>query len=220
MSSIHSIAVRTVVTAFLFIPFAFAQSVSTTQPLSTVAHEKKDAKSKSVKAAKVFTNDDLTSRSAEPSARSTSSPRAFVQESEGEKREPANHSLATTNVVDRQKGASPDVIVIPAGTELKIDVSQHKTVAPVRVGFATPIPALSQVTVQLTRSYVSLLFPSLSYPSYTPNPNVDYTEYATITAVNVEGKTYQMQTDSVPLWRGGTNSDVTFVLTEALEMLR
>jgi hypothetical protein len=220
MSRIRSIAAWTVAIVFVLIPFVFAQSPSPNQSAGTVAQAGKDAKNQPVKAAKVFANDVLTSRSADASARSASSSPAVAQGNQDEKKESADHSATTTNVLDRPKDPSPDGIVIPAGTELKVNIGQHKTVVPVRVGFATPIPALSQVTVQVTRSYVVLPYPNAGGPTYTPNPNVDYTEFATITAVSVDGKAYQMRTDSVPLWRGGTNSEVTFVLSEPLKILR
>lgn len=130
---------------------------------------------------------------------------------------PTSHTTVGS-VFDRPKDSRPDVIVVPAGTELKVDVDQHKTVVPVRVGFATPIPALSQVTVEATRSYVGM--PDFSSTSYPALAYVDYVEYATVTAITVAGNTYEVQTNSVTLQKGGTNSEVTFILAAPLKILR
>jgi len=99
-----------------------------------------------------------------------------------------------------------------------VDVDDHKTVVPVRVGFVTPIPALSKVTVQVTRAYVAVS--RIDMPYYSGLANVDYSEYATITAVTVGGKTYQVETNSVPIFLGGTNSEMTFTLSVPLAILR
>jgi hypothetical protein len=57
-------------------------------------------------------------------------------------------------------------------------------------------------------------------PYYSGLANVDYSEYATITAVTVGGKTYQVETNSVPIFLGGTNSEMTFTLSVPLAILR
>jgi hypothetical protein len=80
-------------------------------------------------------------------------------------------------------------------------------VIPVRVGFATPIPALSQVTVDETRSYVGI--PESSGTPYPAPADVDYVEYATVTAITVAGNTYKVQTNSLPLQKGATDREVT-----------
>ena len=106
------------------------------------------------------------------------------------------------------------MIVVPAGTEIRVDVRERKVVVPVRVGFSTPIPALSKVAVQVSRSYVPAGYGSNGAPS------VDFVDYATVAAVTVEGRTYEVKADTVPLLRGETNSEVTFVLSAPVSVLR
>jgi hypothetical protein len=87
----------------------------------------------------------------------------------------------------------------------------------VRVGFATPIPALSQVSVQVSRTAVSVpyLIDGTVAMSY-----VDFLEYATVTAVTVGGKTYDVQSNTLPLSQGGTNSELRFILAGPVSIER
>jgi len=223
------------------VSFACVQLFSQTQSLGDVAREQKDAQkqhTKNGKTPKTVINDDLNPGSASLTSGTTGTPSTSV---EGQNPQPNESKSAATkcqpvegtnieegnkdnsggrspvgSVLDRPKDSRPDIIIVPAGTEIKVDIGERKTVVPVRVGFATPIPALSQVTVHVTHSVVAIPYPD-SGASY---PNVDYTEYATVTAITVDGKTYQVQTDSVPLSRGGTHSEVTFKLDEPLKVLR
>ena len=64
------------------------------------------------------------------------------------------------------------------------------------------------------RAYVPASYGSNSVP------NVEYIDYATAKALIVEGKTYDIQVDTVPLLRGATNSEVTFVPNAPVSVLR
>lgn len=77
-----------------------------------------------------------------------------------------------------------------------MDVAERKVIVPVRAGFATAIPALSNVTVQWTREYINGDYSGGNF-QYT-----DYVDYARITGVTIEGTTYDVQTNSVPLLKG------------------
>lgn len=113
--------------------------------------------------------------------------------------------------------SSDDVIIVPAGTELRVDVDQHKMVLPVRVGFDTAIPALSEVTVQTNRTYIDV---PTSYQSASVTSYADYVDNATVVAVTVSGKTYDLQTNQVALAKGGTNNEVSFILSKPVTISR
>jgi len=232
MSRVVSASGRNALAVLLLVSFAGTQLFSQTQSLGDVARQQQETRKqreKNGETAKVWTNDDLTPGSAAPTSEAAGAPTASA-EGQGAPSKVRNNTTANsqpasaenkggvsarapaTSVFDRPKHSKPDVIVVPAGTELKVDLDEHKTIVPVRVGFATPIPALSQVTVQVTPSY----FGGAPYDG----AYVDYVEYATVTAVTVAGETYQVQTNSLPLMRGGTNSEVTFTLGQPLKVLR
>lgn len=116
-----------------------------------------------------------------------------------------------------EKVSATDAIVVPAGTEIKVDVDQHKTIVPVRVGFTTAIPALSQVTVNVNRLYVNV---PISYQGPEVSSYTDYEDNATLTAITVAGKNYEVQARPIRLSKGGTNNEVTFVLDAPLSILR
>lgn len=238
MSRVVSALGRHASAVLLLVSVAGIQLFSQTQSLGDVARQQQEARKqreKNGETAKVWTNDDLTPGSAAPTSAAADAPTASG-EGQGAQPKVRNNTTANsqpvtaenkdsvsarapaTSVFDRPKHSKPDVIVVPAGTELKVDLDEHKTIVPVRVGFATPIPALSQVTVQVTPSYFGV--PNFSGVAPYSGADVDYVEYATVTAVTVAGKTYQVQADSLPLSRGGTNSEVTFTLGQPLKVLR
>jgi len=213
-------ATSMVTSAVLFVgSAAYAQQNSHTSALGTVARSQRELRKQRQKATPplvVHTNDeiastatDVTEKVASPSsADSTGKPQPLAGEGK------SLSSERPRSVLDRPHDSAPDTIVVPAGTELRVDVNQHKVVVPVRVGFATPIPALSQVAVQVSRTPLNTGY------SPTGTPYVDYAEYATVTAVTVAGKTYELQTDSVPLLKGATNSELTFTLAGPVPVLR
>jgi hypothetical protein len=213
------VATRVAASAVLWIAsLAYGQQDSQNRPLGDVAREQRELRKQreenyppvvvhtDAEAAVASNATQASESAAEPASKSNLS-------SDPQQANPSE-SPRSRSVFDRPKEAVPDTIVVPAGAELRVDIHQHKVVVPVRVGFATPIPALSEVTVQVTRVYVSSAY------SLNGMPFVDYVEYATITAVTVNGTTYQVQTDSVPLLRGGANSELTFVLGGPVAVLR
>ena len=134
----------------------------------------------------------------------------------------------THSVMDHPLAEKPDMIVVPAGTEIRVDMVDGKVTVPVRIGFSTPIPALSKTSVKVDRIYA----PS----AYDANGNLlnngRYAEYGVLTAVTVSGVTYKVETDSVPLATPGSSAvsadntmgnsphDVKFVLSAPLEIPR
>jgi hypothetical protein len=208
------------------------QAASQSQPLGDVARQQKEIskqEGKHDKPVKTLTNDYYSSESTIVSAGVPVAPGQVDSDDRNtggvdsmeQQQEKARRRAPDSSILDRSKDSRPDVIVIPVGTELKVDIEQHKIIVPVRVGFATPIPALSQVTVEVRRSFESAPYVSSgsSYSNYDA-PFLDYVEYATVTAVTVAGKTYPVQTDSLPLSSIGTNSEVKFVLGEPIKILR
>ncbi len=63
---------------------------------------------------------------------------------------PLEKTAGRSAVLDAPKDNEPDVFTIPAGTQIEVSVQDKKVTWPVRIGFATPIPALSKVTIQAT----------------------------------------------------------------------
>ena len=72
--------------------------------------------------------------------------------------------------------------------------------------------------MEATCSYVGI--PDFSSTSYPALAYVDYVEYATVMAITVAGNTYEVQTNSLALQKGGTSSEVTFTLAGPLKILR
>jgi hypothetical protein len=229
MSTIRNLLMAAA-TTLLFVVSVCAQD-SQNKPLGDVAREQREIRKqqqKNSESSRTFTNDELVTGLTASDADSASTPSASPsdardsqpkEEKDTAKSQPAIGGekavhLPVRSALDRPKDTTPDVIIVPAGTELKVDIYKHKTVVPVRVGFATPIPALSQVTVQVSRTYINTAY------SYNGMPYVDNVEYATVTAVTVAGTTYEVQTDTVPLMKGGTNSEVTFILGGPVNVLR
>jgi len=125
-------------------------------------------------------------------------------------------------VTDRANEKVPDFLIVPAGTEIKVDISeenpdrepehvlQGKVVAPVRVGFATAIPALSKTTVQLSLRY---------YDAGYLQPG--YANVARLTAVTVDGTTYDVESSEIPVGPlPALTSEVSFTLLRALAIKR
>jgi hypothetical protein len=202
------------------------QSYSQSEPLGDVAREQKKIRKerdRDSEVAKTLTNDDLDSGPGSTVAPGHTPPTSMqlqdlnIQPVKPEIQEKTSDRSRVSSVLDRPKDSRRDVIIVPVGTELKVDIDQHKTIVPVRVGFATPIPALSQVTVEITRSFVGLPYLYAGSP-YTDVPF--YIEYATLTAVTVAGKTYPVLTDSLPLSSAGTNSEVRFTLGGPVKIQR
>ena len=126
---------------------------------------------------------------------------------EGREGHPASSLDASTN-------SDTYAMIVKAGTEIKVDVDEQKVNVPVRARFDTAIPALSKVTVKSSRQYTNADYPGGNF-QYT-----DYVDYARITGVTVEGTTYEVQTNSVPLLKGNASHEVTFTLTSPVAISR
>ncbi len=132
------------------------------------------------------------------------------------------------SVLDRPLGEKSDPIIVPAGTEIRVDIVEGKVVVPVRLGFATVIPALSKAAVKIDRVYPAT-YAEHGVPSSVP---VRYAEYGELTSITIDGRTYSVKSDSVALGTPGSSAvtpdnsighsvhDVKFVLSAPLAIER
>ena len=199
--------------------FALGQAASQDQSLGAVAREQKAKKDQlKKKSGKLLTVADTavsdTGRTDEPSEKG-STPAATGTSG-------AKPSAVFDNPVD----SKVEPLVVPAGTEIRVDLVEGKVIVPVRVGFATPIPALSKIVVQVNRTY---------YPTGLLNDRVGYVgyaDYATLTAITVGGVTYPVESDAIPVASPGSSAvtlnntlgssphDATFVLSGPIAIER
>jgi len=194
---------------------AYSQQNSQSKPLADVAREQQAVRAQK-KPAPVYTID--SQNTADGSQKST------VRSEKTTEDVGAKQPAAKGSVLDRPLNEKRDPFVVPAGTEIRVDLTEKKVTVPVRVGFATPIPALSKVAVDTDRTYFQT-----SYDGYNAG-NPGYVEYVTLTTVTVQGKTYSVKTDRIQL--NGTNvhatvgagptsiHDAVFTLSEPLSMER
>jgi hypothetical protein len=205
----------------LFCGQAFSQS-SGDQFLGDAAREQQAAHAQQKKAAIVHTEINDTPLTLEASDASTAKPTNTADAKAPKSATKTSAPDGQRSVLDRPLGEKPDPYVVPAGTEIRVDLTESKITVPVRLGFATPIPALTKVAVQTDRAY----FPT--YGAYSTN-DPGYAEFSTLTAVTVDGKTYTVQTNRVQV--GGTNvnpagttvsssRDAVFVLSATVEIER
>jgi hypothetical protein len=209
-----------------------AQQNSSAEPLGDIARKQREARKHQTKATppKVYTNSEAVT-SADAGGAKPSSESAAQSESCAEKNKAAESAkdadctkrdtsqsepVKSKCAPGRTEDTAPDWIVVPAATEIRVNIPERKVVVPVRIGFSTPIPALSKVVVQISRTYVSngYVVGEISY--------VDYVDYATVTAVVIGGTSYNLETDTVPLFKGegAANAEVVFHLSSPLSIPR
>jgi len=227
MFKIFMVLIAVIVT----ITLAPAQGFSEEMPLGDAARalrkvKQRDAVPDAERPHKVYVNADVVSDPVKAAEAGATSPAAgkdgesnrgmtrHTEKGESAAESDSRERRSTRPILDRKPDAATDVIVVPAGTAIRVDVREQKVALPVRIGFSTPIPALSSVAVQVSRSYLSTGYGSNGVPS------VDYVDYATATTLIIEGKAYDIQVDTVPLLTGATNGEVTFVLSAPVRILR
>ena len=128
-----------------------------------------------------------------PSIASALKEKKDAQDVSSQPHTPQNSTLSnTTSIFDRPKEPDEDVTVVPAGTLIEVDLATNTVSLPVRVGFATPIPASSKVTTHVFgNSNCEIL--SGPTPVYGFPCNSD--GYPTLTSVTVGEVTYPVQAD-------------------------
>ena len=130
---------------------------------------------------------------------------------------------ASRSALDRPKEEDDsDFLIVPAGTKVSVEVPANleypatgyagRVSVPVRVGFATAIPALSPATVQVVAQ---------NRPEEARRSGSAYFETVELTQVIVEGVPYALH--AKPAVKLGTNtsaSEATFTLVDPLRIPR
>jgi hypothetical protein len=133
-------------------------------------------------------------------------------------------ALAVQSIVAKQDSSS-DALVVAAGTEIKTSVTlpqqemrtpysiTGKVVTPVRVGFATAIPALSVANIKITPTYVYS-------DEGTRRHHRQLVNLMQLTSIVVGGVVYEVSTAEVsPISRTpGLDSEISFVLQQPLRL--
>jgi hypothetical protein len=119
-------------------------------------------------------------------------------------------------VRDHKKGDDQDVLVVPKGARIQTDIAKSfpdtpatpfeyngKVEIPVRLGFTTAIDAGSVVRVRIDATYA----------------DNGYQCAARLVAVAIDGKTYRLRTDMLPI-DPSTAKEVTFTLLDDVTIER
>jgi hypothetical protein len=239
MITVPSRFVSGTIVVFLLAAAAQPQQDQQAKPLGDVAREQQQSRQHQKKATASRVYGDIEARPApaappgetaevskgERVAKEKSAEQTVKQQSAGKdlQLKPARRSI-----FNQAKSNKPDFIIVPAGAEIRVDIVEGKVLVPVRVGFATPIPALSIAAVKVNPVYYSPVFYNLVSGSASNVP-VAYGEAAELTAVTVRGVTYPVEANAIPLNSGGamgsarslmSSRDATFVLRAPLPIGR
>ncbi len=226
----HGFSLRLTFLALLASAALAQQAPETTPAGDTVNEQQKTTPTKKLATKKkIYHNSDLASPGTKPEADSptnvvsgsaavkagdSSTPAAPAAGSSEKKNHPEAETTRSS-VLDAPKDNAPDVIVVPAGTRIQVNILDGKVTVPVRVGWATPIPALTKVAVEISVPYYPVYGPY--YPASVPYYNNVYSaEVAQLTAVTLDGTRYDLQTDQIPV----LGSEATFTLLNDLTLKR
>ncbi len=227
----HGFSLRLTFLALLASAALAQQAPETTPAGDTVNEQQKTTQTKKfAPKKKIYHNADLASPEAKPEADkdspanpvsssatakagAASTPAAPAASRPGKTSRPEAETNRSS-VFDAPKDNSPDVIVIPAGTKIQVDILDGKVTVPVRVGWATPIPALTKVAVEISVPYYPVY--GTYYRASVPYYNDLYSaEVAQLTSVTLDGTRYDLQTDQIPVMAG---SEATFTLQADLTL--
>ena len=125
-------------------------------------------------------------------------------------------SVAYCQQVRDRKKSDDDILVVPKGTRIQTDIAKSfpdtpatpfeydgKVEIPVRLGFTTAIPAGSRITVRIYATYAE----------------TGYQYAAKLIAVTVDGTSYRIRTDRLPV-EPSTVKEVSFTLLDDLNISR
>jgi hypothetical protein len=239
MNSVPSRFVTTTIALLLLASAAQPQQDQQAKPLGDVAREQQQSRKhqKKATASRVYGDIEATPATSEPPgetakvsegervAKEKSAAQTVMPQSAGKE---LQIKAARRSVFDQAKTNKPDFIIVPAGTEIRVDIVEGKVVVPVRVGFATPIPALSIAAVKVNPVYYNPVFYNVVAGTASNFP-VAYGETAELTAVTVHGITYPVRANAIPLNSGGvmgsarslmSSRDAVFVLSAAIPIER
>ncbi len=227
----HGFSLRLMFLALLASAALAQQAAESTLAGDTVNQQQKTTQTKKLAPKKkIYHNADLASPGTKPEADSptnavsgdaavntgdSSTPVAPAAGSSEKKNRPEAEPTRSS-VLDAPKENAPDVIVVPAGTRIQVNILDGQVTVPVRVGWATPIPALTKVAVEISVPYYPVYGPY--YPGSVPYYNNPYSaQVAQLTAVTLDGTRYDLQTDQIPVMAG---SEATFTLQADLTLKR
>ncbi len=136
--------------SLLFGTLTFAQQSPSDKPLGDVAREQKSKQKKKASLGNTYTGEGTPAApsTADDSSAEPKSPLPSAETKPPDSSKTKEKTDAGTNLLDQAKSSESDFILVPAGTQIKVDRTAGKVAWPVRVGFATPIPALSKVTIE------------------------------------------------------------------------
>ncbi len=227
----HGFSLRLTFLALLASAALAQQAPENTPAGDTVNEQQKTTQTKKVATKKkIYHNADLASPGTKPEADSptnlvsgsaavntgdASTPVAPAAGSSEKTNRPEAETIRLS-VLDAPKDNAPDVIVVPAGTRIQVNILDGKVTVPVRIGWATAIPALTKVAVEISVPYYPVYGPY--YPASEPYYNNLYSaQVAQLTAVTLDGTRYDLQTDQIPVMAG---SEATFTLLNDLTLKR
>jgi hypothetical protein len=195
----------------------FAQQAAPSKPLGDVARDQQQARKLEKKAPAGHVYKEIGTASAGNNLKTSSEPTV----------DPLRIAPVYRSVFDQAKTNQPDFVIVPAGAEIRVDIVEAKVIVPVRVGFSTPIPALSIAAVKVNQNYYAPV--SYNFNSGAGYPPVTYGESAELTSVVVRGVSYPVQARPVSLSGGAafgtlptsnSSRDAVFVLTAPLAIQR
>ena len=178
--------------AVLIVGAAMAQSQDseTQQPLGDTARQQQQLRSKENGASsdKIYTNENVgADRSPADSGRSEVGKARQPRPTNAAPRSAASLNHRSVFDADPKKDSESDFIVLPAGTEIRVNMLESSVEVPVRVGFSTPIPASSKVLLHI-----------YGYHRLSPDDNFGLGDYASLTSVTIGDETYLVQTNRIP----------------------
>ena len=234
MVKIH---VQVIFSAFLMVGWsnsAWSQD-SIDKPLGDAAREQREVH-QTTKAEKLYENKDVEpspsphrGRDAETPLENASKPPtkpagSTLREPKSNARETGeSHRGARRSVLDHRtdEEEADESLIVPVGTELKVEIPAAsdfpqgvyvgRVAAPVRLGFSTPIPALSIANIKVVGRY---------YPLDASYYTLSYFEALEVTQVIVEGVPYAVQTDRVGRASSFASAELTFRLLMPLAIQR
>ncbi|MGH9512106.1 MAG: hypothetical protein ACRD2U_08200 [Terriglobales bacterium] len=199
--------------AVLILMGAMAQSqdADPQQPLGDIARGQQELHPKSQSAGeRVYTDEDFTNQSklvdgsevneapSAPESKASGTERNRDQAKPKDSVAQSGKSLRAQSVFDRKHDSADDVIVVPAGTKIQVNMMDRDVEAPVRLRFSTPIPALTKVSLHIYGSHYRGGY------------------YASLARITIGDVTYRVQSDTVPCATG----DGVFTLTAPLRIKR
>jgi hypothetical protein len=212
---------------------AFGQQDSQSKPLGDVAREQRQQRTQKKRAG---TAKHVVKRIGTPPP-SSADPKS-VQNAVPPAAQPSDQvsessDAETVSTPEARRPQEPDVLVVPAGTEIRVETLaglptvtrsgtfyEGKVVVPVRIGFTTAIPALSKVKIAVYSVYAGNGYIVYGNSLFSPTGYADssgYINQAELDSVTIDGTEYKVRTKGAPF---SASSEQQFVLEEPLTLER